>query len=857
MFKIKKRDKLLTSLILSFFALHLLSSQTINGELQKWHKVTLTFTGPSTSETAVKNPFLDYRLNVTFTHESGSPAYTIPGFYAADGDAANTSADSGDKWCVHFCPDTIGTWDFTVSFRTGPNIAVNLSLTAGSSAGYMDGDTGSLLITQSDKSEQDFRSKGRLDYVGEHYLKFRDSGEWFIKAGADAPENTLAYDDFDATPNAGKRRKSWSPHQQDYDPLDAGVFTWKNGKGTELLGSVRYLGEIKGMNSMSFLTFSLDGDDDNVYPHAQKVPNAVKWSDVYHTRFDVSKLAQWENIFAYADKKGVYLHFKTMETENNKLMDKGQLGNERKVFYRELIARFSHHLALNWNVSEEITLANNVIKQTINYIRDLDPYDHHIVFHTFPAKKQVYNEFLGNKSNLTGASLQNQPDSNHKDVLEWVTKSRNSGKKWVVTNDEQGKAGTGVDKDPKDRKRIRHKVLWGTLLAGGAGVEYYYGYKTGCSDLDCQNHRTRDQKYTDAKIALDFFNTYLPDYLTDMKSHDALTSDSSDYVFAKTNELYVIYRPNGNSTNIDMKGTTGNFDVKWYNPRLGGILLNGSITSITGGGLRSTGNPPNSVSEDWVVYIKKSSNGKNPVISFIKPQNNEHYAFPADVNVEVSASDPDGRVEYVELYLNEIQENTLFSPPYTWTLYDLNIKQHQLETRAFDNNGNLSTAMVNFSVYDPNASQFKYQPTDDAFLKKGKKGFNNSTLKIKPKTFVTYLKFKIQNLPENTIINSAELKLSCVQNPGKGTIRIFKGKNNNWTEKNLSKSNKPAKNGEISAKTSAFNTGTDYSWDLMNTIKGNGEYTFILEMSKKGNDTWFSSKETNNRPELVIETGGQ
>ncbi|MCK4958896.1 MAG: hypothetical protein KAT00_05840, partial [Planctomycetes bacterium] len=43
------------------FCLPVVGAQT-NGELKKWHKVTLTFDGPKTSETAEPNPFLDYRL---------------------------------------------------------------------------------------------------------------------------------------------------------------------------------------------------------------------------------------------------------------------------------------------------------------------------------------------------------------------------------------------------------------------------------------------------------------------------------------------------------------------------------------------------------------------------------------------------------------------------------------------------------------------------------------------------------------------------------------------------------------------------------------------------------------------------
>ena len=48
----------------------------VSGELRQWHKVTLTLTGPQADETAsAPNPFLDYRLSVIFTHESGTPSY--------------------------------------------------------------------------------------------------------------------------------------------------------------------------------------------------------------------------------------------------------------------------------------------------------------------------------------------------------------------------------------------------------------------------------------------------------------------------------------------------------------------------------------------------------------------------------------------------------------------------------------------------------------------------------------------------------------------------------------------------------------------------------------------------------------
>ncbi|MEH6408765.1 MAG: DUF5060 domain-containing protein, partial [Leeuwenhoekiella sp.] len=279
------------------------NAQEVSGNLQRWHKLILFFDGVDSSEKASKNPFSDYNLTVTFTNHGKS--YEVPGYYAGCVNAADSGCESGDKWAVNFTPDALGTWTWKASYKTGNDVAIN---GGGSSAGYMDGYTGSINIKESDKSGRDNRSpnKGMLKYVGQHYLKYvgksrgNPNGPWFVKAGSDSPENALAYDDFDATPNRKNLRKSWSPHQVDYNASDASKYTWSGDKGTELLGVINYLAG-KGLNAMSFLTFSLGGDDQNVFPHLLKVNENVynnykaseQWDNgVYKDRFDLSKLAQ-------------------------------------------------------------------------------------------------------------------------------------------------------------------------------------------------------------------------------------------------------------------------------------------------------------------------------------------------------------------------------------------------------------------------------------------------------------------------------------------------------------------------------------------------------------------------------------
>ena len=211
----------------------------VSGELRKWHKITLGFEGPNTSETASPNPFTQYRLDVTFSHSGSGTSYTVAGYYAADGNAANSGATSGNVWLCHFAPDQIGTWSWSVSFVQGNNVAQN----GGGSPTSFNGASGQFAVATTDKGGKDHRGKGLLEYVGEHHLRFAETDEYFLKVGADAPENLLAYDEFDNTPNNGGRRKTWGPHAGDYNEGDP---TWKNGRGKNIIGGT-FLASLYGL----------------------------------------------------------------------------------------------------------------------------------------------------------------------------------------------------------------------------------------------------------------------------------------------------------------------------------------------------------------------------------------------------------------------------------------------------------------------------------------------------------------------------------------------------------------------------------------------------------------------------------
>lgn len=87
-------NKLTNFLSLSLVAFILISCNSPKTEtFQLWDKVTLSFEGPQLSEN--EETFMDYRLDVHFLNPESGAFYNVPGYFAADGDAAETSANSG------------------------------------------------------------------------------------------------------------------------------------------------------------------------------------------------------------------------------------------------------------------------------------------------------------------------------------------------------------------------------------------------------------------------------------------------------------------------------------------------------------------------------------------------------------------------------------------------------------------------------------------------------------------------------------------------------------------------------------------------------------------------------------------
>ncbi|GHB86790.1 DUF5060 domain-containing protein [Persicitalea jodogahamensis] len=579
-------------------------------EYPKWQTVTLDFRGTATSETAADNPFLNYRLLVDFKHEDTN--YVVRGFYAADGDAANTSADSGNVWRVHFTPDREGAWEYSARMERGDRIAFADSAEAGEAVA-IEMATGTFRVVAADSSGSDFMTRGRL-VASNGYFRFGKSGKYWLKSGANSPENLLAYADFDDTyrmVGVNKEKDTpaptaihvYAPHLGDWKSGDP---TWKGGKGKGLIGGINYLAS-KGMNAMYFLTMNIGGDGKDVWPFR---------SPVDFTRFDVSKLAQWEVVFQHMQSRGVFMQIVLQETENETLLDSGSLGPMRQLYLREMVARFGHHPALNWNLGEEngpvhfspVGQNDAQRKAMASFIKKIDPYRHPVTVHTLPTesvRKVILDSLLG-FADLDGVALQVAERTEAvQTVLTWKDRSRRAGHPWLVTMDEIGKWDVGArsDAEDPDHETLRGDVLWGTLLSGASGIEWYFGAFTQGNDLTLEDWRSRERLWDLTRYALDFFRNQLPYW--EMRPNHGLAVADGAFCLRKPGETYALYFPKAKTRRVDLRESGGEFNVRWYDPLSGGALQSGSVATVQGGSLVDLGLPPGKNNEqDWVVLLE-------------------------------------------------------------------------------------------------------------------------------------------------------------------------------------------------------------------------------------------------------------
>lgn len=485
--------------------------------------VEFQLAGPASQGLGDPNPFR-IEADVTFSGPSGQ-IYIVPAFYDGDG----RGGMDGSVWKVRFAPDQPGTWTYLSS----------------SAESLLDGQAGTFeAVLPPDCNEYlpgglaNFSCYGRLEYAGGHYLKFRNGGYW-IKGGLDDPENFLG----------------------------APFLDWSGKKA-----AIDYLASM-GVNSIYVIFNNIGGDRNDTWPwFGGTAGDAIANSD----RFDVAKLLLWDDFFSYVQGKGILLHLVLDD-------DSAWNGYDHELYYRQMVARFSYHPGIVWNIGEEAneiyTDAEQIDLATL--MRATDPFDHPVTVHRVPTWP-----FLGNP-NFDLASIQaidgGQDFSTAAlgDLNEVVRAHREAsvaaGRPIPIMIDEIPRV---TEVNASTQLKMRAEVLYPIFLGGGHHeIHYFDAYGQGgmvtIQDLE--------PMLRDMRRARQFVEN-LP--FVEMAPCNELLAPVGNICMGKAGEIYALYLPEGGTINIDLTGQSGAFRLEWFDPRndtsvQGGVLEAGSVQALT------------------------------------------------------------------------------------------------------------------------------------------------------------------------------------------------------------------------------------------------------------------------------------
>lgn len=476
------------------------------------------YVGPVVTED--RAAFLDHRYWAELTPVGGGEGFTLEGYLQ------QIRPDSGEGvWTVRTDNLPAGRYRAQGFFCAGPRVAIDgcQGEAVGAVSPTLVGDDATVRVGP------------------EGYLQ-RPDGTVFLKTGAGSPENILSFAEFDGTRDAGgfelalgdDQLHRFAPHLADWRAGDP-VWGENADKGKAIIGLFNYYADV-GVTSQYLVGMNLHGDGQDVFPYT--TPN-----DPYV--FDLSKLAQWAQVFDHANARGVMIHFLFTETENEsyfEVHDGVEIGEDfadsRKLYYREMVARFGHLPLLSWNLGEENgiegdtgappyrlpTTAPQRLRFT-DYIAALDARDHPVVMHTWPDREAVTHADMLGHPTFDGMALQGHHSYFDK-VVEWKRRGAEAGHPWMVSVDEPQGWEFGAPPDAQagvPRPEIT-SVLWPSLLGGATGVEWYFGWQNNAptSDLSNEDQRTRNALFAASARVRRFFETLPLTQMTSRREGEAM-----------------------------------------------------------------------------------------------------------------------------------------------------------------------------------------------------------------------------------------------------------------------------------------------------------------------------------------------
>ena len=273
----------------------------------------------------------------------------------------------------------------------------------------------------------------------------------------------------------------------------------------------------------------------------------------------------------------------------------------------------------------------------------------------------------------------------------------------------------------------------------------------------------------------------------------------------------------------------------------------------------ATDNEGANAATNFTLIVKPAINSnKAPKVAFIKGNTNDNVIEGYSLNVEVDATDPDGTIEKVALYLDNKLIREEFNAPYEWghegspnsdELNGLTEGSYTIKAIAIDNEGLESVTSFELNVKNNKPTSQVLLPIHDAFIQ-GSTKYNNIELRTEQGRRTSYLMFDLSAM--GGVVTNSELRLTVGNDVGNGQIKIYLGSHNTWTENNLSNANKPKKGELLATKNTSYRQGATYIWNLKSLPVGK-KVSLIVEHGS-GNDVSFWSKEGAKKPELSVTT---
>ncbi|MEO1655610.1 MAG: Ig-like domain-containing protein, partial [Bacteroidota bacterium] len=218
----------------------------------------------------------------------------------------------------------------------------------------------------------------------------------------------------------------------------------------------------------------------------------------------------------------------------------------------------------------------------------------------------------------------------------------------------------------------------------------------------------------------------------------------------------------------------------------------------------------------------------------------------------------DGTITKVELFDGNQKLAEDSNAPFTFTLNNVSPGTLNLRAQAIDNDQAMtSSGTVQVTVESAGGGQPQeviLRPIQDAYLE-GSNGLNNAFLKLEQGFRVSYLKFDLSGISGE--ISQAQLQLTVSTDAGNGKMEVLLGNSNSWSETNINPNNAPSAGILLGSLNTSYNLNQTYTWNLdAAQLSGGGELSLVIRQTSGTSDAWFSSKEGNQAPQLILTTNG-